>query len=102
MTEGLDALYCEGPGDIVGAFRAWQQGADFARETAVTHSGQFFEFCRRESLSFHAVSYCDRAEFVSDGTSTVENLPRRAIRLPKIGYELTVFLYAVRLLVLAL
>jgi glycosyltransferase involved in cell wall biosynthesis len=102
MTTGCNALYCEGPGDIVGAFRAWQKGADFAKETAVTHSGQFFEFCRRESASFYAVSYCDRAETVSDGRNTVANLPRPGIRIPKIGYELTVLLYVVRLLLLAL
>lgn len=102
MTRGCDALYCEGPGDIVAAFRAWQKGADFTKETAVTFSGQFFAFCRQERLSFHAVSYCDRAESVSDGGNTVENLPRRSIRFPKIGYELTVFVYGVRLLLLAL
>ena len=97
-----DALYCEGPGDIVSAHASWKRSADFTKETAVTFSGQFFEFCRRESLTFRAVSYCNRAELVSDGGSTVENLPRTRIRLPKIGYELTVFFYAVRLLVLAL
>src|SRR5437868_7137180 len=102
MTRGCDALYCEGPGDIVAAFSAWQRDADFTKETAVTFSGQFFKFCSQEGLSFRAISYCARAEIVNDKGNTVQNLPRRAIPLPKIGYELTVLLYAVRLLLLAL
>ena len=97
-----DILYCEGPGDIVASYATWKRGGDFTKETAVTFSGQFFEFCRREHLTFHAVSYCARAETVVDDTCTVSNLPRQRIRLPKIEYELSVFLYAARLLLLAL
>jgi glycogen(starch) synthase len=102
MTQGLDVLYCEGPGDTVASYASWKHGTDHLSETSLTFSGQFFEFCRLENLTFHAVSYCTRAETVVDEMSTVSNLPRRELRIPKIGYELTVFLYALRLLMLAL
>jgi glycogen(starch) synthase len=99
MTQGHHVLYCEGPGDIVASYASWKRGIDHPSET---YSGQFFEFCRLENLTFHAVSYCIRAETVVDEMSTVSNLPRRNFRIPKIGYELTVFVYALRLLMLAL
>jgi glycogen(starch) synthase len=102
MTQHRDVLYCEGPGDIVAAYASWKRGIDHLSETSLTYSGQFFEYCRLEKLTFHAVSYCDRAETVVDETCTVSNLPRQKLRIPKIGYELTVFLYALRLLMLAL
>jgi glycogen(starch) synthase len=102
MTPGRDVLFCEGPGDIVASYASWKLGIDHPSETSLTYSGQFFEFCRLENLTFHAVSYCIRAETVVDEMSTVSNLPRRNFRIPKIGYELTVFLYALRLLMLAL
>ena len=102
MARRRDILFCEGPGDIVASYLTWKRGADFTKETSVTFSGQFFEFCRLDHLTFHAISYCPRAETVIDDIGTVANLPRRDVRLPKIGYEITVFLYAVRLLLLAL
>jgi glycogen(starch) synthase len=102
MTQRRDVLYCEGPGDIVASYASWKRGIDHPSETSLTYSGQFFEFCRLENLTFHAVSYCTRAETVVDGMSIVSNLPRRNFRIPKIGYELTVFLYSLRLLMLAL
>jgi glycogen(starch) synthase len=102
MTQRRDVLYCEGPGDIVGAYRAWKRGGDVLSETSVTFSGQLFEMCRLENLSVYALSYCPRAETIVDETATVKNLPRWNIRIPKIGYELTVALYALRLLLLAL
>jgi glycogen synthase len=101
-VKARDILFCEGPGDIVSSYATWKRGADFTKETSVTFSGQFFEYCRVERLTFHAISYCPRAETIVDEIGTVANLPRRSIRLPKIGYELTVFLYALRLLLLAL
>jgi glycogen(starch) synthase len=97
-----DVLYCEGPGDLVASYETWKRGGDFTKETSVTFSGQFFEFCRLERLTFHAVSYCNRAQTIIDGPCTISNMPRRDARLPKIGYELTVFFYTLRLLVLAL
>lgn len=97
-----DILYCEGPGDIVDAYAAWKGKADFLSATSTTFSGQVFEFCRLENLSLYALSYCATARAVTDGSWTVTNLPRWNIRIPKIGYELTVFLYALRLLMIAL
>jgi glycogen(starch) synthase len=102
MKQGRDVLFCEGPGDIVASYASWKRGIDHPSETSLTYSGQFFEFCRLENLTFHAVSYCTRAETVVDGMSTVSNLPRRNLRIAKVGYELTVFHYALRLLMLAL
>ena len=102
MVTRCKIIYCEGPGDLVASYAAWKRGHDFTKETSVTFSGQFFEFCRLKSLSFYAVSYGSLAQTIVEGTCTVSNLPRREIRLPKIGYELTVFLYAARLLLIAL
>jgi glycosyltransferase involved in cell wall biosynthesis len=97
-----DVLYCEGPGDLVSSYETWKRGGDFTKETSVTFSGQFFEFCRLERLTFHAVSYCGRAHSIVDGPCTISNLPRQDIQLPKVGYELSVLVYALRLLLLAL
>jgi glycogen synthase len=93
-----DVLYCEGPGDIVAAYDAWRRGADFVAEASVTFSGQFFDYCRENGLTYLALSYCPRKDRMDD----VENLPRWNIRLPKVAYELSVFLYAWRLLLRAL
>jgi glycosyltransferase involved in cell wall biosynthesis len=101
MTRRRDVLYCEGPGDIVAAYKQWKRGADFTSETSVTFSGQLFDMCRAENLSVYALSYCARAETIIDDGATVKNMPRWNIRIPKIGYELTVAIYALRLLLLA-
>jgi glycogen synthase len=102
MTQRRDVLYCEGPGDIVASYASWQRGDDYLGETSVTFSGQFFEFCRLEKLSFHAVSRFAKSGSFTDAAGTVANMPRWSIRIPKIGYEITVAIHAVRLLLLAL
>ncbi len=102
MIQRRDILYCEGPGDIVAAHAAWAARGDFTGETSVTFSEQLFECCRLQGLTFHAVSYCDRAEKIATPMGTVANVPRRNFRIPKIGYELTVLIYALRLLALAI
>jgi glycogen(starch) synthase len=101
-TQRRDILYCEGPGDIVGAYKAWQHGADVLTETSTTFSGQLFDLCRLENRSAYALSYCSRAETFVDGNYTVTNMPRWECRIPKVGYEISMMVYAVRLLVLAL
>jgi glycosyltransferase involved in cell wall biosynthesis len=102
MIKRRDILYCEGPGDIVAAHAAWAARGNFIGETSVTFSEQLFECCRLERLTFHAVSHCGRAESVETPMGTVANVPRWNFRIPKIGYELTVFVYALRLLLLAM
>lgn len=97
-----DILYCEGPGDIVLSYTSWKLGQDFKSETSVTFSEQLFEFCAEEGLSLHAISYGPRAAIVVDADCTVENKPRLQIGLPKIGYALSLLIYAFRLLVLVL
>lgn len=57
-----DVLYCEGPGDIVNAYKSWKEGINHLSETNVTFSGQVFEFRRSENLSLYAVSLFARAD----------------------------------------
>jgi glycogen synthase len=102
MMQRRDILYCEVYGDIVAAHAAWAARGDFTGETSVTFSGQLFECCRLEGLTFHAVSYCDKARSVETASGTIANVPRWDFRIPKIGSELAVFLYALRLLLLAI
>jgi glycosyltransferase involved in cell wall biosynthesis len=97
-----DILYLEGPGDIVAVYETWRTRGDFNRETSITASGQVFDFCNSGHHSVCAVSYCARRAAIVDEQYTVMNLPRQNIKLPKIGYALTLFLYSVRLLLLAL
>jgi glycogen synthase len=97
-----DVLYCEGPGDIVAAYKSWKGGGDHLSETGVTFSGQVFEFCRLENLTLYAVSCCARAETLTDDRYIVVNKPRWFINIPKIGYDLTLLLHSLRLLVLVL
>jgi glycogen(starch) synthase len=101
MTLSRDVMYCEGPGDIVAAHSAWASHDDFSNETSATFSGQFFEFCRQNGLTFYALSYGRRRAIVNTEIGTITNMPRWNFKIPKIGYELTVFLYALRLLLLA-
>ena len=97
---GFDVLYVEGPGDIVAAFESWRAEREHASETSVTYSSQLFSQCKRQGLSFMAISYCARkAEVVGPGF-IVANMPRAALRVPKIGYQLGLYLYAMRLLAL--
>jgi glycogen(starch) synthase len=102
MTPRRDVIYCEGPGDIVASYASWRRGKDYLDETSVTFSGQFFEFCRLEKLSFYAVSRFAKPGSFTDETGTVANMPRWIIRIPKIGYEITVAIHALRLLMVAL
>ncbi|HEX4049386.1 MAG TPA: hypothetical protein VHY19_00710 [Steroidobacteraceae bacterium] len=97
-----DVLYCEGPGDIVAAYASWKAHEDFKNETSVTFSSQVFEFCAERGLSLHALSHGPRADLMADGLCIVENKPRLAIRLPKIGDHLSLLLYALRLVWLVL
>src|SRR6185437_686560 len=97
-----DILYCEGPGDIVAAHESWRRREQFRSETSVTFSSQVFEFCAGQQLSLYAVSHCPRADRTAEAAITVENKPRWLCRLPLIGYHLSLFIYALRLLVLAL
>ena len=93
----LDVLYVEGPGDIVAAFDSWRAGREHASETSVTFSSQLFAHCRAHGLSLMALSYCGRRAGVSYGTWRIENLPRAMLRVPKVGYHLSLFWYALRL-----
>ena len=68
----------------------------------MTWSAQFFEFCRLEKLSFYAVSRFAKSGSFKDSAGTVKNMPRWNIRIPKIGYEITVAIHALRLFLLAL
>jgi glycogen(starch) synthase len=96
-----DVLYCEGPGDIVSAYKSWKEGINHLSETSVTFSGQVFEFCRSENLSLYAVSSFARADKLVDKQWTVTNVPRWPINIPKIGYDLSVTIHSVRLLLRA-
>jgi hypothetical protein len=69
MTQGCDALYCEGPAISLAPIG------------------------RGSGRRLHQAETVD---------NTVESLLPRTIRLPKIGYELTAFLYPMRLILLAL
>jgi glycogen(starch) synthase len=93
----LDVLYVEGPGDIVAAFESWRAGREHASETSVTFSSQLFSHCRERGASLMALSYCGRRDSVRVDGWLVENLPRRMLRLPKVGYLLSLFWYAVRI-----
>ena len=93
----LDVLYVEGPGDIVAAFESWRAGREHASETSVTFSSQLFAHCRERNESLMALSYCARKTSVRAGDWLVENLPRPMLRVPKIGYHLSLFLYALRI-----
>jgi glycosyltransferase involved in cell wall biosynthesis len=97
-----DVLYCEGPGNIVAAFEAWRAGTGVMSETSVTFSSQIFDACRAERVSLYAVSSGAQHAMAHDAAFTVVNMPRWQIGIPKIGYDLSVLLYAFRVALLAL
>ena len=101
-TTTVDILYVEGPGNIVDSFRTWNAGVQDLRITSTTFSGQVFEFCRRTNLSLYAVSYCGTRDIEYGTNITVVNIPRRTLRIPKVGYVCSVWIYSLRLLLLAL
>jgi glycosyltransferase involved in cell wall biosynthesis len=96
-----DVMYCEGPGDVVSAFKAWQQQLDPTGETSITFSSQVFDYCKARNLSLLAVSYCSTPGFADDGDIAALNLPRRRFAIPRIGYHLGLLVYAFRLTRLA-
>lgn len=97
-----DVLYCEHSGDIVRSFEAWNSGHHLSSETSITFSGQFFEICRSEKLTALAISSCARKATIVAPSFTVANIPRWECRIPRIGYEISVIVHAMRLLLLAL
>jgi len=86
----------------VSAYSDWKHGRDHLSETSVTFSSQVFDCCQLEHLSLYGVSYCANADTIIDGVFTVANLPRWRINFPKVGYDLTLLLYTLRLLALSL
>ena len=96
-----DVLYVEGPGDIVSAFRSWRAGEAYKSETSVTYSSQVFDYCEERRISLLAISYNSARASVHDGAICVRNLPRRMLRLPKIGYHLSLAWFAFRVFILA-
>jgi glycogen(starch) synthase len=95
-------LYVEGSGDVVKAYESWVSGHDYLSETSVTFSSQVFQVCKERSVPLYALSSHSRIDSLKEGNFTVTNGRRLNIRIPKIGYELTVFLYTLRLLFIAL
>lgn len=93
----LDVLYVEGPGDIVAAFESWRAGKEHASETSVTFSSQLFGHCRAQGRSLMALSYCTRPAVIRDGDWVVANMPRAMLRVPKVGYHLSLLWYAMRI-----
>jgi glycogen(starch) synthase len=96
-----DVFYVECWGDVVGSYQSWTQRSSHLSETSATWSGQVFEFCRRENLRLYAVSSCPTAATLTDQNSTIVNLPRQPINIPKIGYDLSTAIYGLRLLIRA-
>jgi glycosyltransferase involved in cell wall biosynthesis len=90
-------LYVEGPGDIVAAFESWRAREEHASETSITYSSQVFAHCQEQGLSLMALSYCSRPASAGGPGMVVENLPRRMLRIPKIGYHLSLLWYACRI-----
>jgi glycogen(starch) synthase len=95
-------LYVEGSGDVVRAYNSWISGHDYLSETSVTFSSQVFQVCKERNVPLYALSSHPRADIVNEADLTVTNGRRWIIRIPKIGYELTGFLYSLRLLLIAL
>ena len=102
MEPHRDVLYCEGPGDIVAAYEAWKNGTSFLGETGVTFSSQLFDACKAEGLTLFAASSGSRKALITDPLCTVANIPRWNLRLPKVGYEISLLAHTLRLAILAL
>jgi glycogen(starch) synthase len=97
-----DVLYCEIHGNIASAYETWKRGELLSSETGLTFSGQLFDACKSLGLSFHAVSFCGDSKSIRDERCTVENRKRFDIRIPLVGHQISMLLYATRLFFLAL
>ena len=71
----VDIVYVEAAGDIVSAFSAWRSGMRYQKETSLTFSGQFFDFCRQRGLSAYALAFGHAKKIVSEKCFTVETRP---------------------------
>ena len=102
MNKPLRIFYALGPGNVVMSYRHWRAGERVPSETALTYSGQFFEFCRRSGHRGYAVSSFGVPERIVDETMIVENRPKRFVgvgfwyHLSQIHYGLSIVRSAIR------
>ncbi|WP_240342610.1 glycosyltransferase family 4 protein [Methylococcus sp. EFPC2] len=98
----FDVMYVEGPGDIVESFLRWHSQQDVVTETAITFSGQFFDYCEQNSLRAYAVSYSNDTRKESTEQFRVENRPKRIFgagalyHFSQIVYGLSILATAIR------
>jgi len=95
-------LYALGPGDAVHSYRVWREGREFTAETAMTGSGQFFDYCRQTGTQAFAVSSHPRRDVVREGLFVVENRPKRLADAGGALFHLSQLHYAVSILWTAL
>ena len=96
---GAPLMYLEGPGDLVAAHRSWRSGIDHPSETSVTFSSQFFDACKRLERPFVAISHGGPPGADHSAGGTAMNRPRKMFRLRKVGYDLSLLVYTLRVAV---
>ena len=99
--EKFDIIYVEGPGDVVESFRSWNKQEDVPSETSRTFSGQFFDYCKENSLKAYAISYNEVVKQEKTAQFLVENRPKRILGGGAL-YHLSQILYGLKLVALGI
>jgi glycogen synthase len=97
MTQKIDLIYIEGPGDIVEAFTRWKNQQDVLTETSRTFSSQVFDFSQNNQLNSLFISTFSEKKQDTYLNLSAENIPKKVLA-GGLGYHLSQCLYGLRII----
>jgi glycogen synthase len=100
-SKPIDAIYVEGPGDIVESLTRWHQQEDFISETSRTFSGQVFDFFKKQGFNSLAISHFPQKKHVAFEQFAAFSQPKMMLN-GALGYHFSQILYGFYLLGVAL
>jgi glycogen synthase len=96
-TKPIDAIYVEGPGNIVESLTRWYNKQDFISETSLTFSGQVFDFFKNNHFNSLAISHFPENKHVEFENFSAFSKPKMMLG-GSLGYHLSQFVYGLYLI----
>jgi len=93
----IDAIYVEGPGNIVESLTRWNQKEDYISETALTFSGQVFDFFEKNKLNSISVSHFPETKSIQFDNFVAFSKPKIMLK-GGFGYHLSQIMYGIYLI----
>ncbi len=91
-------FYVAGPGDSVGAHKAWKAGLHDPTEVSITFSSQIEQYAKDVGAALYIVCYHHEKTYFEDGDVTIEHLPKPSPGASGLAYHLRELAYGLKLL----